>query len=409
MNSRLNKSIFVAASGSRGALLVMFALWAGHAAAIDVVLHTQATPDSRTVRLGDVATIENTSQHMARRLANLPLMPTPAATHELSATSIRDFIAVLGEDVGQLRFQGAQRVTISITAAERMNRAPGRTAERIETHSASQTYTNDAVTRALTEHRSSVRQAAALRATPISHDLRLKYQAEIKRLLLHHVRQRSGDDGPWEMDLLAADNEIDQLALATSQPQIAGGTAPWTGRQKFLVDFLSDDGEVRLSIDAKVARQEAVVVASRSIEANQLITRAAVETKFVSTSGRSSRRPAVTNMDDVIGKVAKRQIRAGDVLHLDQVQAPLLVRRGDTVQAIARGGGIEVRTYAKARSDGLEGDLIEVESTESKERFFAKVVDHGQVAVLAGGAGGSVRFERKQRVVRRAADETTVR
>jgi flagella basal body P-ring formation protein FlgA len=211
------------------------------------------------------------------------------------------------------------------------------------------------------------------------------------------------------MDLLAADNEIDQLALATSQPQIAGGTAPWTGRQKFLVDFLSDDGEVRLSIDAKVARQEAVVVASRSIEANQLITRAAVETKFVSTSGRSSRRPAVTNMDDVIGKVAKRQIRAGDVLHLDQVQAPLLVRRGDTVQAIARGGGIEVRTYAKARSDGLEGDLIEVESTESKERFFAKVVDHGQVAVLAGGAGGSVRFERKQRVVRRAADETTVR
>ena len=62
------------------------------------------------------------------------------------------------------------------------------------------------------------------------------------------------------------------------------------------------------------------------------------------------------------------------------------MRRGEQVMAVAQGGGITVRTYAVARNDGLPGDLIEVEQPESKERYYAKVVGRGRVAVFTAGA-----------------------
>ena len=49
------------------------------------------------------------------------------------------------------------------------------------------------------------------------------------------------------------------------------------------------------------------------------------------------------------------------------------MKRGEEIAVYARGGGIQVRTVARARQDGARGELIGVESLEAKEPFDAVV------------------------------------
>ena len=51
----------------------------------------------------------------------------------------------------------------------------------------------------------------------------------------------------------------------------------------------------------------------------------------------------------------------------------------------ARAAGVVVRTYATARQDGSMGDLISVQSLETKGRFAARVSGLRELEVFAGG------------------------
>jgi flagella basal body P-ring formation protein FlgA len=66
---------------------------------------------------------------------------------------------------------------------------------------------------------------------------------------------------------------------------------------------------------------------------------------------------------------------------------PLMVARGELVTVSAGRGAIHVRTRAKAMQPGRYGEFIEVESLDSQERYAARVVGRGSLAVFsAGGA-----------------------
>ena len=67
----------------------------------------------------------------------------------------------------------------------------------------------------------------------------------------------------------------------------------------------------------------------------------------------------------------------------DALRTPALVRRGDVVTVYARSAGIRVRTAARARDDGSQGDLVSVESLLDRSTFFARVSGIREVEVYA--------------------------
>ena len=71
------------------------------------------------------------------------------------------------------------------------------------------------------------------------------------------------------------------------------------------------------------------------------------------------------------------------MLLADQVQAPILVKRGDLITVTSQSGGIRVRTSARALHDGAHGDLVQVESLESREKYDARIVGPREAAVFA--------------------------
>jgi flagella basal body P-ring formation protein FlgA len=89
----------------------------------------------------------------------------------------------------------------------------------------------------------------------------------------------------------------------------------------------------------------------------------------------------MTDGDDIIGKRARRNIDAGDILRPDLIEMPPLVKRGDMVVIVAESEGIKVTATGEVKSDGLRGEQVKVVNLDSNKRFSARVVDKETVMV----------------------------
>ena len=85
----------------------------------------------------------------------------------------------------------------------------------------------------------------------------------------------------------------------------------------------------------------------------------------------------------------------------DQLQSPIVVKRGDLVTVTAQTSGIRVRTSAKALQDGSTGELIQVESMESKQRYDARVTGLREAAVFAATRVGVPQKQSQAQTARR--------
>jgi flagellar basal body P-ring formation protein FlgA len=89
----------------------------------------------------------------------------------------------------------------------------------------------------------------------------------------------------------------------------------------------------------------------------------------------------MTDADDIIGKRARRNIDAGDILRPDLIEMPPLVRRGDMVVIVAENEGIKVTATGEVKCDGLRGEQVKVVNLDSNKRLSARVVDKNTVVV----------------------------
>ena len=90
---------------------------------------------------------------------------------------------------------------------------------------------------------------------------------------------------------------------------------------------------------------------------------------------------------DVIGSVAKRSLREGEVLTGKDLKEAILVNRGDVVTLLARGPSFVVSALGKSRDSGGRGDSVMIENLDSRQLVHATVVGNKTVeVVVAGGA-----------------------
>ena len=131
-----------------------------------------------------------------------------------------------------------------------------------------------------------------------------------------------------------------------------------------------------------------VVVATRALERGMLLTRFDVhEVPASSLDARRSRQKIMRSTESVVGMEITRNLREGSPISETAVRRPILVRRGKPVRVTVHSGGIQLRTDARAESDGALGDLISCQSTlDRKERYFVRVTGRDEVAIFARGA-----------------------
>ena len=84
---------------------------------------------------------------------------------------------------------------------------------------------------------------------------------------------------------------------------------------------------------------------------------------------------------EVVGKLAKRQIRPGTVINRHAIAEPMIVKRGQPVTIHASKGGLTVSMKGEAMQDGAIKSLIRVKNLASGRVIRGTIVGSGQVSV----------------------------
>jgi flagella basal body P-ring formation protein FlgA len=155
-----------------------------------------------------------------------------------------------------------------------------------------------------------------------------------------------------------------------------------TGPEPYENAAVSCPGPVwTLYVPVTVTAVQAVVVAARPIAAGQpvgpddVLLRPEPETAFRGQAVYYD--PAAID-----GGVAAMNLPAGAILTANDVQAPMLVKAGQTVAVDVRSGGVDVSIDAVAAEAGRLGDTILLTNPSSGKRFSALVTASGPVVQL---------------------------
>jgi flagella basal body P-ring formation protein FlgA len=214
-----------------------------------------------------------------------------------------------------------------------------------------------------------------------------RLSGEVRELIASHLDMKTGRAMDVTVDCEIADRHLMLLAAATSPVDCQGGAAPWTGRQRFELSFNTTDGPVKVPVYAQVTPESMpVVVTTRAMTRGDVFTAADLDLQNVAYAPKpGDRRVALDSVESLIGMEVRRPMPAGSIVFSDAVQSPILVKRGDLITVTSQSSGIRVRITAKALQDRSQGELVQVESLDTKEKYVARVVGMREAAIVAIG------------------------
>ncbi len=137
------------------------------------------------------------------------------------------------------------------------------------------------------------------------------------------------------------------------------------------------DWRVRLPVHVHAYTN--VIVAKHPIPRGDMITKHHL--KFVRHDVGRYHAGVFTDINNLLGMIAKRPIRNTAVITAQMVKPRLLVSRGEMVTIIAEGNGLKIRTAGKALMDGHHGQVISVKNNRSGRKLSAEVVARSTVRV----------------------------
>lgn len=135
-------------------------------------------------------------------------------------------------------------------------------------------------------------------------------------------------------------------------------------------------GQPSQQIQLRAQLSAEVLVAATALSAGQVIGEAdvALERRDITNAPE-----ALSQFDAAVGLSPRSSLRPGQLLQKRQLQAAVLVRRGQKVAIVARQGGIEVQGAGEALDAGAQGAQIRVRNLGSGRVITARVLDGGQV------------------------------
>ena len=122
-----------------------------------------------------------------------------------------------------------------------------------------------------------------------------------------------------------------------------------------------------------------VLVANHDLRIETPITESDFRMEEVAIDGRTE---YVKDVQEIVGLVPHRVIRAGSPVTVNYFQQPLAVLSGNPVKIIVRYNGIEATAKGIAMTRGRIGEVIKVKNEASQKIVTARVIDSGTVEVV---------------------------
>lgn len=330
-----------------------------HGDSITLKSSARLAPHATTITLADIATLSGTE---AERFAGLEIAAIDERTQmrEIALPEIRAKLEDAGAHWGKLNLNGAAVIV-----------RPDRGLEG--TSPLAMVPINLAATPA---------QAAVEPPEPeqaIAADLIAQptLRGAIANVIVNHLREQPGD-------LRLKFREADDDVLATP-----------TGSARFEIQPQGNPRSDRIDVAVRVWQGQRITDA-RTITVLPTLRRSCARLLIEVAKGATiapghvepldawvepSQAPASVSVDASMGRVTARGLKAGEILREHHLRRETLVRRGDLVTVRCLVGGVAVSLQAEARTEGAQGELIELRKTGERNAFMATVVARGEAII----------------------------
>lgn len=137
--------------------------------------------------------------------------------------------------------------------------------------------------------------------------------------------------------------------------------------------------EKKVTLCAWVDIFENVVCVSRNLKRGRVIQQEDLYLERRNISGMAD--DVVLDMNQVVGLMAKHNIKADDILKQWLLKKNPVVKRGDMVTILVQSRGMRITVPGKVLGDGFKGEAISVLNTMSNKKILARVIDTSTVQV----------------------------
>ena len=137
----------------------------------------------------------------------------------------------------------------------------------------------------------------------------------------------------------------------------------------------------KLPISVQVCGWFDVVVAGKDIRGGSVLNRRDLKVKRVKFLRGAVDFFRAADASCIAGNVAKRFIRAGEVLRPHMIKKRPLLKRGERVKVRIISNNVEIATYGKVKEDGYVGESVRVVCEPADRIFVGTVLDSLTVLV----------------------------
>lgn len=155
------------------------------------------------------------------------------------------------------------------------------------------------------------------------------------------------------------------------------------GHNTLWLVFRHEDGRIvkKLPVSVQVSGWFDVVVARKDIKSGSVLRKEDFEVRRVKFSRGTVDFFRAEDISHVAGNVARKFIRAGEVLRPYMIKKKPLLRRGERVKVKIVSRSVEIATYGKMKEDGYAGESVRVVCEPADRVFVGTVLDSLTVLV----------------------------
>jgi flagella basal body P-ring formation protein FlgA len=152
------------------------------------------------------------------------------------------------------------------------------------------------------------------------------------------------------------------------------------GKGLAVVEFEGEDGKLRASyVPFRVYEKRTLFYAKKALSRGTPVGMDDLGSKEVITGESELIYPK--DVQDVVGKVVKKDLAAGTVFTNQVLDSPQVIRRGELVTIIGESRQISVRAKGRAEEPGRLGERIRVRNLSSDREIVGTVADNRMVVV----------------------------
>jgi len=202
---------------------------------------------------------------------------------------------------------------------------------------------------------------------------------ELRRLALNFIQQQNDSSSNSRIEFARWDTRLKLSKCDSNKIQVF-----YPGKQQRLgnvsIGLRCLEGKSwTIYLRAFITMKQKVVFSKRFIGRGNVITKDDLVIDTIEVSNTNRKYFHLTK--NIIGQVAKRNIRIGQKISATVLKPAMIIKRGHEVTIIARTAGILIRTKGKALSDGAKGQIVKVRNLRSKRELQATVIAPNTVKV----------------------------